>query len=157
MQSVHSSVPLKAVQCRQVPKSLTLMAPIHRARVAGADAALLIAAVLPNKDLTYLTKAARKVRTQAHPHASIWAVHCWGHLGAYRANQACHEQPAASPWCRSAAWLAKHSDMRTRRAAFRRIMQLGAGQHGPGRAAQPCSRRIVQLRAWGQHQACSCA
>ena len=46
------------------------MAPSHRARVAGADAALLIAAVLPNKDLTYLTKAARKVRAQAHTHPS---------------------------------------------------------------------------------------
>ena len=34
---------------------------LFRARVAGADAALLIAAVLPNKDLSYLIKAARKV------------------------------------------------------------------------------------------------
>ena len=35
---------------------------LFRARVAGADAVLLIAAVLPNKDLAYLSKAARKVR-----------------------------------------------------------------------------------------------
>lgn len=41
--------------------SLIIFDAACRARVAGADAALLIAAVLPNKDLGYLTKAARKV------------------------------------------------------------------------------------------------
>ena len=68
--SQQNLMPLKANQCCQVPGILALMVPVHRARVAGADAALLIAAVLPNKDLTYLTKAARKVCAQAHVHPS---------------------------------------------------------------------------------------
>jgi indole-3-glycerol phosphate synthase len=34
---------------------------LFKARASGADAVLLIAAVLPNKDLAYLVKSARKL------------------------------------------------------------------------------------------------
>ena len=34
---------------------------LFKARASGADAVLLIAAVLPNKDLSYLVKSARKL------------------------------------------------------------------------------------------------
>ena len=37
---------------------------LFKARASGADAVLLIAAVLPNKDLQYLMRAARKIKLQ---------------------------------------------------------------------------------------------
>lgn len=37
---------------------------LFKARASGADAVLLIAAVLPNKDLQYLMRSARKIGLQ---------------------------------------------------------------------------------------------
>jgi indole-3-glycerol phosphate synthase len=37
---------------------------VFKARASGADAVLLIAAVLPNSDMNYLVKAARSVGLQ---------------------------------------------------------------------------------------------
>ena len=46
------------------PPNSTQAYQVYKARAAGADAMLLIAAVLPNSDLSYLTKAARSVGLQ---------------------------------------------------------------------------------------------
>ena len=53
---------------------------LFKARAYGADAVLLIAAVLPNKDLEYLVAAARKLGLQC-----LIEVSCFCHANAHTA------------------------------------------------------------------------
>ncbi len=51
---------VELVQCPLLCKEFIIDAwQIYKARVSGADAVLLIAAVLPDQDLTYMTKIAK--------------------------------------------------------------------------------------------------
>ncbi|KAK9861627.1 hypothetical protein WJX84_006356 [Apatococcus fuscideae] len=64
------------VNCPLLCKEFVVEAyQLFKARACGADAVLLIAAVLPNKDLQYLMRAARKIKLQI-----LLEVHSIGEL-----------------------------------------------------------------------------
>jgi hypothetical protein len=58
---------------------------VYKARASGADAILLIAAVLPNQDLAYLMKAAGSLGMRCLIEVRRLA---WGLLGAWRSRRA---------------------------------------------------------------------
>ena len=68
-------------QCRlsscQQPDCAMQAYQLFKARASGADAVLLIAAVLPNKDLQYLMRSARKIGLQILLEVSLLCLLKW--------------------------------------------------------------------------------